>query len=249
MSLPDAGFVADLRAFLAYNVPIMNPGSKLLQRLERIFKLRFAVLYPAGIWALWALRCDATSLQFGSMIVAAGLLVRSWANGYAIKMDKLTTSGPYGYLRHPLYKGTLLMVIGFAVILRSHWWGVLFVVFFLAVYLDTMRKEERMLETKFGDAYRDYRSKVPPLWPRLGSYAAGEKWPFAWERYWRSQEYKLILWTSVLILIIFMRAEWDLNPGVWSDRMRIAAGSAVALALSDVVITVILKSRRQSTHA
>lgn len=239
----------DLKAVLAYNVPIMTLGKKLLQRVERIFKLRFAVLYPAGAAGLWILRPDETSLQYGSIVIAVGLLLRSWANGYAIKMDKLTTSGPYGYLRHPLYAGTVLMLVGFAVLLNSHWWGVLFVFIFMVVYVDTMRKEERMLEDKFGDAYRDYRLKVPPLWPRVGAYKAGEKWPFAWERYWRSQEYKLILWAIILILFIFALEEWRQNPGVWSDSIRVAAGSMIFLALADVVITIFLKSRSRSAHA
>lgn len=227
----------------------MTPGKPILERLQRIFKPRFAVLYPAGILALVALKADALSLRYGFTVIVAGLLIRSWANGYAIKMDKLTTSGPYGFLRHPLYAGTLLMLIGFAILLNSHWWGVLFTAIFLAVYVDTMRKEEQMLEAKFGDAYRDYRSKVPPLWPRLNAYAAGEKWPMSAERYWRSQEYKLILWTFVLILIVFLRAEWDANLGTWSGPMRVAAGSIVALALADVAITLLLKSRSHASNA
>lgn len=227
----------------------MNLGKKLLERFERLFKLRFAVLYPAGAWALWVLRASDESLLYGAWTVSAGLAVRSWANGYAIKMDKLTTSGPYAFLRHPLYAGTLLILIGFTVILNSHWWGVLFVFVFLAVYVDTMRKEERMLEDKFGDAYRAYRAQVPPLWPRLSAYTAGEKWPFAWERYWRSQEYKLILWTVILILFIQLRAEWDRDPGVWSDRMMGSAAAIVVLALADVLITAIRKSRSRAAHA
>lgn len=227
----------------------MSWEKKILERLRRLFKPRFAVLYPAGIWALWALRADAVSLRWGIVVILAGMAVRSWANGYAIKMDKLTTSGPYAFLRHPLYAGTLLMLIGFTILLNSHVWGILFVAVFLAVYLDTMRKEERMLEDKFGDAYRSYRSAVPPLWPRWNAYAAGEKWPFAWERYWRSQEYKLILWTFVLVLLVCLRAEWERNAGMWSNRMAAAAGSMLLLALADVAITVLLKSRSSATHA
>jgi protein-S-isoprenylcysteine O-methyltransferase Ste14 len=238
-----------LNAILSYNNPIMTLKNKLLERFRRIFKLRFAVLYPAGLWALWVLRSNDDSFRYGAWIAAAGLVVRSWANGYAIKMDKLTTSGPYGFVRHPLYAGTLLILIGFTVILNSGWWGLLFVIVFLAVYLDTMRKEERMLEDKFGDAYRAYRGQVPPLWPRFTPYAAGEKWPFAWERYWRSQEYKLIIWTVVLALVIYLREEWDEDPGVWSSRMVLAAASIAALALADVAITVIRKSRSHPAHA
>lgn len=226
----------------------MELTKKLTERFNRIFKLRFAVLYPAGIWALWTLRATDRSLFYGSCTVAAGLLVRSWANCYAIKMDKLTTSGPYAFLRHPLYAGTLLILIGFTVILNSHWWGVLFVLVFLAVYVDTMRKEERMLADKFGAAYQTYRSQVPPLWPRLSAYAGGEKWPLSSERYWRSQEYKLILWTLILILIIYSRSEWDRDPGTWSAGILTAAGAIAFLAVADVIITLSLKSGSRSAN-
>ncbi|MBP9733487.1 MAG: isoprenylcysteine carboxylmethyltransferase family protein [Candidatus Omnitrophica bacterium] len=227
----------------------MSLQKTLTERFKRIFKLRFAVLYPAGIWALWTLRATERSLLYGCCIVAAGLLIRSWANGYAIKMDKLTTSGPYAFVRHPLYAGTLLMLIGFTVILNSHWWGVLFIFIFLAVYVDTMRKEERMLTDKFGDDYRRYRAVTPPLWTRFTAYAQGEKWPFAWERYWRSQEYKLILWTVVLILVTYLREAWEMNAGIWSAPMRVSAAGILFCALADIVITAIRKSRSRAANA
>lgn len=226
----------------------MNHGNKLLERFRRLFKPRFAVLYPAAAWALWTLRASGVSFRYGVTLIVAGLLLRSWANCYAIKMDKLTTSGPYAYLRHPLYAGTLLMLIGFAVLLNAQWWGVIFTLVFLAVYVKTMRAEELMLLQKFGDAYRVYRAKVPPLWPCLRPFTDGEKWPVSAERYWRSQEYKLILWTFVLILIIYLLAARDENFGGWSDPMRAAAGAIVVLALADAAITAALKSRSRSSH-
>jgi protein-S-isoprenylcysteine O-methyltransferase Ste14 len=224
----------------------MTSGSKLLQRVQRLIKLRFAVLYLPGLLALGLLRAEAVSFRWGLSIVLVGLAVRSWANGYAIKMDKLTTSGPYARIRHPLYTGTLLMVIGFAVILNSHIWGVLFVLFYVAVYSRTMHSEEGMLEKKFGEPYRAYRAAVPPLWPGLNEYRAGEKWPFTWERYWRSQEYKLILWSMVLVLIIYLIAARDASAGAWTSSMKTAVLGIMLLAAADLGITLILKSAKKS---
>ncbi|MBC8474043.1 MAG: hypothetical protein H8D54_04490 [Candidatus Omnitrophica bacterium] len=78
--------------------------------------------------------------------IVAGLILRLWANGYAIKMDKLTTSGPYSFVRHPLYLGTMLIIIGFVVMVKIYYIGVLFVILTTVVYHDTVKKEEAMLE-------------------------------------------------------------------------------------------------------
>ncbi|MCA9399552.1 MAG: isoprenylcysteine carboxylmethyltransferase family protein, partial [Candidatus Omnitrophica bacterium] len=54
----------------------------------------------------------------GLWVVIIGLLVRTWANGYAIKTEKLTTSGPYAHIRNPLYVGSFLIMTGLLIVLQ-----------------------------------------------------------------------------------------------------------------------------------
>ena len=53
-------------------------------------------------------------LYIGTGIAAVGTLVRLWASGYVMKNKELATTGPYAYVRHPLYVGNILLLIGFS---------------------------------------------------------------------------------------------------------------------------------------
>jgi len=124
----------------------------------------------------------------GVVLVAAGVGWRSWAAGYLRKGCDLTTKGPYSLCRHPLYVGSLLMFVGFAVVLQ--WWNYLPSVALLLtlVYRATVVREERRLEQKFGLRWRTYAAETPRFIPwRFSRYVAG-----IWDvRQWiRSREYR-----------------------------------------------------------
>jgi protein-S-isoprenylcysteine O-methyltransferase Ste14 len=78
----------------------------------------FAVLY------FWLARPSWRSMTLGAILIVPGLLVRALASGHVRKNEALATSGPYAYTRNPLYLGSLLIGMGFAVAARSWWVGV-----------------------------------------------------------------------------------------------------------------------------
>ena len=53
----------------------------------------------------WFSRPDARSLAWGLPVSALGLALRAWATGHVEKNIKLAQSGPYAYVRNPLYLG------------------------------------------------------------------------------------------------------------------------------------------------
>jgi protein-S-isoprenylcysteine O-methyltransferase Ste14 len=114
-------------------------------------------------------------LAVGLALVAAGVTLRVWSVGHLVKTDRLTRSGPYAYLRHPLYAGTLL--IGSGLVLAAAgpaapWTAALLGALFFGYYLPYKERiESARLERRYGDAYRLYRDRVPPLLPR------GRRWP------------------------------------------------------------------------
>jgi len=140
---------------------IMNEKWK--KRFKRWFKLRFAILYPLGVWAVISAHSTDKSIMKSIWVILLGLGIRSWANCYAIKMDKLTTSGPYAYVRHPLYLGSFLIMAGFLIMLNVPWYICLVCVGIVIgiVYKETIQKEEKMLEAKFGLEYIAYRKAIP----------------------------------------------------------------------------------------
>jgi len=91
------------------------------ERFKRWSKLRFAIIYPLGVFVVLFSNSDDRSIMTSIWFIVVGLLLRLWANGYAIKMDKLTTSGPYSFIRHPLYLGTMFLAIGFVIMLKIYY--------------------------------------------------------------------------------------------------------------------------------
>src|SRR5712691_4264472 len=73
----------------------------------------------------------------------------------------LVTDGVYAYLRNPMYVGLALLVAGIGIALASDWTLVMLVAAALVIHFGVIKREERYLGAKFGDAYRQYRTKVP----------------------------------------------------------------------------------------
>jgi protein-S-isoprenylcysteine O-methyltransferase Ste14 len=91
----------------------------------------------------------------------AGTNVEPWKPSLAI-----VTRGIFAWLRNPMYVGGVVALIGLAVLLASDWMVVMTVALAFVLHLGVVKREERYLEAKFGDAYRRYKETVPRYgWP------------------------------------------------------------------------------------
>lgn len=92
---------------------------------------------------------------------AAGTAVKPWKPS-----SVLVTGGIFQWLRNPMYVGLVCGLAGIAILLASDWTMVMTVGFALVVHVGVVKREERYLESKFGDAYRRYKARVPRYgWP------------------------------------------------------------------------------------
>ncbi|MCP5112635.1 MAG: isoprenylcysteine carboxylmethyltransferase family protein, partial [bacterium] len=110
----------------------------------------------------WLSQPSLDSLAWGIPISIAGLLIRAWAAGHLAKNRRLTNTGPYAYVRNPLYIGTLLVAAGLVVAARELWVAIIFGAVFLLVYLPVIELEEQHLRKLF-PAYAQYAQAVPIL--------------------------------------------------------------------------------------
>lgn len=186
---------------------------KLLKRWERLTKPRFLIMYPFGLFIIMFGQCDDRSLRAGIWFIIAGILLRLHANGYAIKTDSLTTSGPYAFVRNPLYLGSAWIFWGIIIMLKLGYPG--FVLFFiwLGVYWKTIKCEEALLTAKYGKLYLDYKSKVPSFFPAFSPYLNGIKWKFSIERLIQSKEYKISFWILIMVSFFYFREEFAEGKG------------------------------------
>jgi protein-S-isoprenylcysteine O-methyltransferase Ste14 len=78
----------------------------------------------------------------------------------------LVTEGIFKWLRNPMYVGAISILAGLAILLASDWMLVMTIIFGPVIHFGVVKREERYLEAKFGDAYRQYLAKVPRYgWP------------------------------------------------------------------------------------
>ena len=97
-----------------------------------------------------------------------GAFFRLYASGFIVKNHELATDGAYRFVRHPLYTGNILLVIGFA-IAGSRWWGIPLALFFFWFYYPTaIEYEDRKLRRIFGAAWEEWSARTPALMPRFG---------------------------------------------------------------------------------
>ncbi|MBU2540877.1 MAG: isoprenylcysteine carboxylmethyltransferase family protein [Candidatus Omnitrophica bacterium] len=204
-------------------------------RFKRWFKLRFAIIYPFGIFVVLSSYPDDKSIMNGIWFILIGLFLRSWANGYAIKLEKLTTSGPYAFVRHPLYLGTILLVLGFIIMLKIYYLGTLFFLIIIGVYYRTIKKEEQMLEQKFKHRYIDYKNKIPAIVPAVSPYREGEKWSFSLKRLIKSQEYKLFLWMIILVIAFHLKEEFLVEHEKIDTKIIVLIVTAFFLGIIDFI--------------
>lgn len=117
----------------------------------------------------------------GLPIALVGTLVRLYASGFIVKNKELATHGPYALVRHPLYTGNILVLIGFSVASGLWWCLLLAVAFFWFYYPPAIEYEDRKLRRIFESQWDRWAARVPALVPALGNLSnlAGGSWSFA----------------------------------------------------------------------
>jgi protein-S-isoprenylcysteine O-methyltransferase Ste14 len=161
----------------------------------------FAILY------VWLAKPTAISILIGTALIVPGLVVRALASGHVQKNEQLTIGGPYAYTRNPLYLGSLILAVGFALAARSWWIAIAMAVFFLAVYMPVIRAEEAFLRERFPQ-FDDYARDVPRLLPRLTAVASG-RGSFSWELYWKHREYNALLGSAAMMAALAAKLIFD----------------------------------------
>ena len=144
--------------------------------------------------ALWLATPTVTAVLIGGIVSVVGELIRLWAAGHLEKSKEVTRSGPYGFTRHPLYLGSSLIGIGFAIAANHLVVAAIVMVYLLLTLTAAIGSEEAHLREKFGDAYDAYVEKRSAPMERR----------FSWRRALHNREHHAIagLLAALLILVL-----------------------------------------------
>lgn len=138
--------------------------------LAAVFRGAGVGLLPA--WVEWP----------GLALMLLGIFLRTWAifllgRFFSVRVElqaghRVVTAGPYRYIRHPAYTGSLITLTGLGLAMGSWVAALLILVVFRVVYAYRVRVEEGFLLDSLGEEYREYMLKTGRFAPRPG-LAAG----------------------------------------------------------------------------
>ena len=100
-------------------------------------------------------------------LIFLGLATRMFASGFVLKNKELSTTGPYAFMRHPLYTGNIMILIGLCLINGFLWSFISAFIFFWFYYPTAIEYEDRKLKSLFPDTWEEWASITPALMPKM----------------------------------------------------------------------------------
>lgn len=146
----------------------------------------------------------------GLVLIATGLLLRSWAAGVIVKREVLATEGPYALVRHPLYLGSFLIALGLAEVMEDSLAIVATALLYWAIYLPVMHREERQLAQRFGAAWHEYAARTDICLPRSPARPVRGHW--SWERWRHNREWRMWVRAALMLALIEGWNAWTVAP-------------------------------------
>jgi protein-S-isoprenylcysteine O-methyltransferase Ste14 len=134
-------------------------------------RIRFNEILRQGLGLLLVAACahfaqpDSGTVLAGLLIAAAGQIFRIYAAGFIFKNKALAKVGPYALVRHPLYLGNVLILLGFTLACANLYVVVAVVVFFLVWYPAAIAYEDQKLERIFGEQWHEWSKDIRALVP------------------------------------------------------------------------------------
>ena len=159
-------------------------------------RLRVPLGFAFAVLAFWLAEPTVSSVGRGLVVALIGQALRIWAAGHIEKGREVTRSGPYGYVRHPLYLGSTIMGVGFMIAARSWVVAALVGTYLLFTLVAAMRTEEATLDERFGGEYSAYRRGA----------AAPVSRRFSLARAMANKEYRAVAGLAIGMAILFWRA-------------------------------------------
>jgi len=167
--------MADVGAFLARRRVALGAACALV-----------ALVLARPTWMWWSI---------GLAVAVVGEGLRVWAAGHLEKNREVTTSGPYRWMRHPLYIGSALMAVGVVIAVREPFVGFLAMIYFATTVPAAIRNEEMHLRRTFGDLYERYARDQAPRVARR----------FSVERAVRNKEYRAVAGLAAGFALLALR--------------------------------------------
>jgi hypothetical protein len=167
-----------------------------------------------GVTALPFAHPTPGSIVLGLPALGTGVALRTWARGHLERGERLATSGPYAHVRHPLYVGSFLISLGFALMTNLHLLPIVVGGAFVVMYVPKALREEAYLRRRYGAAYADYAARVGAVIPSRGAPRAPAPTQslFTWRRVVAHREWRAWVGVAGMLAVLCGLAARDSRP-------------------------------------
>ncbi len=155
-------------------------------------RLRVPIGFAVALAVLVLARPGWMTILAGGLVACLGEAIRIWSAGHLEKSREVTRSGPYRFVRHPLYLGSSIMGVGVMVACNSVVVAVITACYLAITLTAAIRSEEAFLRGRFGEEYQAYC---------LGQAVSVER-RFSWSRAWRNREWRAVVGLAVMVLLL-----------------------------------------------
>jgi protein-S-isoprenylcysteine O-methyltransferase Ste14 len=163
--------------------------------LTLLARLRVPLGFLSAAIAFVLARPSWPSWIVGLAVALVGESLRLWAAGHIEKGKEITHSGPYRFVRHPLYVGSTMLGLGFAIAAHSVAVAALVALYLGVTLTAAVRTEEAALDEKFSGGYADYRA----------GRTQAESRPFSWNRARANGEHRAVAGLAAVFVLLVLR--------------------------------------------
>ena len=173
-------------------------------------KIRRIPLFIGALLLVIFAKPQYPGILIGMVLIFLGEGIRIWAAGHLQKNEVLTVTGPYAYVKNPLYIGSILITAGFCILADSVYLLAAAFFMFCFHYIPYKKKVEGdRMKKIFGSQYEDYDGKVPDYLPRWTPYS-NEKVSWQFRCLIENSEEGILLILLAGIVLILSRPYWNL---------------------------------------
>ena len=178
---------------------------------QTLFKYRDYTPIPLILIVLLVAKPSVFTATLGMIVLTFGELFRIYSVAFIGSIsrtrkeslgDQLISSGPFKWVRNPLYLGNFFIVLGLAIYSGVLWFCILTAVLFYLQYHFIVQYEESLLGKKFGNEYESYKAAVPAWFPNSLPKLSDFEWPSSFTQSLRSEKRTLSAIAAMLILLI-----------------------------------------------
>jgi protein-S-isoprenylcysteine O-methyltransferase Ste14 len=178
-----------------------------------LFEWRDYTPIPLIIIMLFVARPNALSTALGLLLIVGGELIRIYSVAFIGSISRtrsdnlgarLVSTGPFAYVRNPLYVGNFFISTGIAVFTAKAWFVALVVLAFGFQYYFIVKYEESLLLARFGAIYDEFRAQVPAWFPRRRIDFQNLERPDTYAPAFKSEKRTLLAIAAIVCVLLYM---------------------------------------------